>query len=121
VRETVRALARAFRNSRAGLIHACRTERAIRQELILLALALPAAAWIGTGVWDRVALVATLLLMLTVELLNTCVEKLCDHVTPQIHPQVKAVKDMGSAAVLCAICLAGLVWGAALLIRLGIL
>jgi diacylglycerol kinase (ATP) len=117
----VRAILNAFRNTRAGLLHAGRTERAVRQEMVLLAIALPAAIWLGIGVWDRIALISTILLMLGVELLNTCVEKLCDHVTPQIHPQVKVVKDMGSAAVFCTICIAGLVWGAALLIRLGLL
>jgi diacylglycerol kinase (ATP) len=111
----------AFRNTRAGLLFAAQRERAVRQELALLMLSLPAAALIGVGVWDRVALVCTVLLMLGVELLNTCIEKLCDHVTPEIHPQVKVVKDMGSAAVFCTICICALVWGAAALVRFGIL
>ena len=103
----------AFRNTCAGLLHAGRTERAVQQEMILLAIAIPLAAIVGTGLWDRVALISTVLLMMAIELLNTCVEKLCDHVTPSIHPQIKIVKDMGSAAVFCSICIAGLVWGAA--------
>ncbi|MBM3608576.1 MAG: diacylglycerol kinase, partial [Alphaproteobacteria bacterium] len=69
--------------------------------------------------WQRIALIGVMLIILAVELLNTCVEKLCDHVTPERHPQIKAVKDMGSAAVFCALALAGLVWLAALAERLG--
>ena len=99
----------AFRNTCAGLLHAGRTERAVQQEMILLAIAIPLAWLLGAGLWDRIALVSTILLMMAVELLNTCVEKLCDHVTPEIHPQVKIVKDMGSAAV----------WGAAVWGKVG--
>ena len=109
----------AFRNTCAGLLHAGRTERAVQQEMILLAIAIPLAWLLGAGLWDRIALVSTILLMMAVELLNTCVEKLCDHVTPEIHPQVKIVKDMGSAAVFCTICIAVLVWGAAVWGKVG--
>ncbi len=34
------------------------------------------------------------------EAVNTALEKLCDHVTPDRHPQIKAIKDMASGAVL---------------------
>jgi diacylglycerol kinase (ATP) len=114
-------LAAAFRNSLTGLHLALRSERAVRQELVVLALGLPAAFLVGSTVWMRVALVGVLLLLLIVELLNTAIEKLCDHVTPARHPAIGAVKDIGSAAVLCAILLALLVWAAALGQRLGLL
>lgn len=112
---------KAFRNTCAGLLHAGSTERAVQQELILLAIAIPAAFAVGTTTWERIALVSTILLLLAVELLNTSIEKLCDHVTPHTHPVIKIVKDMGSAAVFCALCIAGLAWGAAILMRLGFL
>lgn len=110
----------AFRNSCAGLFFAVRTERAVRQEVLALVLAVPAALVIGETLWMRVALIGVVLLLIAVELLNTCIEKLCDHVTPELHPQIKVVKDMGSAAVLAALSLAGLVWIAALAGRLGL-
>lgn len=110
----------AFRNSCAGLSFAVRTERAVRQEIIALVIATPAALVIGGNLWTRVALIGSVLLLLAVELLNTCVEKLCDHVTPDLHPQIKVVKDMGSAAVLAALVLVMLVWVAALAERVGL-
>jgi diacylglycerol kinase (ATP) len=58
--------------------------------------------------------------VIAIELLNTCIEKLCDHVTPVLHPEVKAVKDMGSAAVFCSLFAAGILWLLALLARLGL-
>jgi len=52
---------------------------------------------------------------------NTAVEKLADHVTPEEHDEIRRIKDFGSAAVFCALCLAGLVWLAALAVRLGLI
>jgi diacylglycerol kinase (ATP) len=113
------ALLRAFQNSRAGLRHAVGTERAVRQEFYVLLAALPLAFLVGADMWKRALLIGAVFMVLAVELLNTCVEKLCDHVTPEIHPTIRIVKDMGSAAVLFAIFGAGLLWLAALFDRLG--
>ncbi|MGO4704846.1 diacylglycerol kinase [Microvirga sp. 2MCAF38] len=108
----------AFLNSCRGIHVAAATERAVRQELILLVVALPASFLVGMTAWTRIALVSTILLLLAVELLNTAVEKLCDHVNPDHHPTIGRVKDFGSAAVLCALVIVGLVWGTALFERL---
>ena len=94
-----------------------RTERAVRQEAIALLIGVPLALIIGAGIWQRVAMVASIFILIAIELLNTCAEKLCDHVTPERHPQIKIVKDMGSAAVFCALLVAALIWLAALVER----
>jgi diacylglycerol kinase (ATP) len=113
------ALRLAFLNSWRGLRYGARTERAVRQELVLLLLGVPLAMIIGSGLWVRVALVGSLLLMLSAELLNTAIEKLCDHLHPARHPAVGTVKDMASAGAFLAQALAALVWLAALIERLG--
>ncbi len=109
----------AFRNSFAGLAYAVRTERAVRQEALALIIVVPAALIIGPTLWTKIAMISVVLLLLAVELLNTCIEKLCDHVTPAIHPQIKVVKDMGSAAVLTTLLIVASVWLAAIAQRLG--
>ncbi len=108
------ALIAAFGNSMRGLAHAFRFERAVRQEVIALAIAIPMAFAISQQIWVRISLVGVLLITLAVELLNTAIEKLCDHTTPEHHPAIGAVKDLGSAAVFCSLALAFLVWGAAI-------
>lgn len=113
------ALRLAFLNSWRGLRHGVRTERAVRQELVLLLLGVPLAMIIGSSLWVRVALVGSLLLMLSAEFLNTAIEKLCDHLHPGRHPAVGTVKDMASAGAFLAQALAALVWLAALIERLG--
>jgi hypothetical protein len=75
---------------------------------------LPLAFWIGRG-WVEVALLAgSVLLVMIVELLNTGIEAAIDRIGPEWHDLSKRAKDMGSAAVLLALLLAGGIWTAAI-------
>jgi diacylglycerol kinase len=38
----------------------------------------------------------------TMELINTAIEKIMDHLHPEMHPGVKLIKDMAAGAVLIA-------------------
>jgi diacylglycerol kinase (ATP) len=86
----------------AGLRHALRGERSFRTQLgillivvVVLAYVQPPAVW-----WALVSLCAAG--VLAAELFNTAIEHLADHVHPDLHPQVRIVKDCAAAAVLCA-------------------
>jgi diacylglycerol kinase (ATP) len=114
-------LINATRNSWNGLLAAARSEEAFRQELWAFVLSVPLAFVVGSGLWQRVALIGVIVLVMVVELLNTSIEKLSDHVTPDTHPVIGRVKDMGSAAVGLCLLLAGAVWLAALAERLGLI
>jgi diacylglycerol kinase (ATP) len=71
--------------------------------------------------WRRVSLIAVIVFLMIVELLNTAIEKLSDHVTPHHHDAIGRIKDMGSAAVGLALLLAVFVWLVALAERVGLL
>ena len=101
---------RATLNSWNGITAAARSEAAFRLELVALGLAVPLALVIASGPWEWAALVAVVLLVLVVELLNTGVEKLSDHVTSAQHPEIGRIKDMTSAAVGLSLAAAGIVW-----------
>lgn len=101
-------------NSLRGLGFAIRHESAVRQEVLLLIAGVPLAIWLAPSLGWFVAMVAALLVLPAVELLNTAVEKLSDHVMPKYHEQIKVVKDVGSGAVFFALLLVALVWGAAI-------
>ncbi len=111
---------RATINSWRGLRFAVRSEQAIREELVALLIAVPAAWLIGTTSARRVELVAVVALVIMTELLNTAIEKLADRLTTDHDPQIGHVKDMGSAAVGVALAIAGLLWLFALGERLGL-
>jgi diacylglycerol kinase (ATP) len=101
---------RATVNSWNGLVAATRSEAAFRQELVGLLLSVPLAFVVATDTWKRLALIAAVLFLIVIELLNTAIEKLADHVTPALHPGIGRIKDMGSAAVGVALVVAAVTW-----------
>ena len=106
-------------NSLRAIGYGFRNEAALREEMVLLVVALVAGVFIAPTVAWYVAMIGSLLGLLAIEFLNTSVEKLSDHVTPEHHNAIGRIKDYGSAAVFAGICLAGLVWLAALALRIG--
>jgi diacylglycerol kinase (ATP) len=112
---------RATINTRNGLAFAIRSEQAVREELVALALAVPMAWLIGVTAMRKLELVAVVALVLVVELLNTAIEKLSDRLTTDHDPQIGRVKDMGSAAVGVALVTAGLFWLFAIAERMGVI
>ena len=114
-------IAAAAANSARGLKQGFASEAAIRQELALLALALPVSFLIASSFWVGVALIASLLVMLMAEFLNSAIESLCDHVTPEKHEAIRITKDLSSAGSFFSQLLAGLIWLAAIAERLGII
>ena len=108
-------------NSWHGIVWAARSERAFREELVALVLAVPAAFLIASDAWRRTLLVAVVVLLMIVELLNTAVEKLADEVSRDQRPAIGRIKDMASAAVGIALILAGAIWLVALAERVGVL
>jgi diacylglycerol kinase (ATP) len=111
---------RATVNTWNGLRAAARSEAAVREELVALALAVPLSFFVASDNWKRLLLILVVLLTLAVELLNTAIEKLADVVSKGPHPAIKDIKDMGSAAVAVSLVMAGLVWLAALVDRLAL-
>ncbi len=107
-------------NTIRGFSAAAKTEAALRQEIALLAIALPLGIAIAPGPAWYVAMIGSLLAIMAVELLNTAVEKLADHVTPHWNEDIGRIKDFGSAAVFCALTMAGLVWITAAAVRFGL-
>ena len=103
----------ALRHSLAGL-HAAWSEAAFRQEMALAVPLLALAFWLGRG-WVEVALLAgSVVGVLIVELLNSGIEAAIDRFGDEWHLLSKRAKDLGSAAVLLALLLAGTIWATAL-------
>ena len=101
---------RATIHSWRGLKAAAKSEAAFREEIVALALAVPLALFVTPLAWKRLTLIGVILLLMAVELLNTAIEKLSDHVTLDHHPDIGRIKDMGSAAVGVALAFAGFTW-----------
>lgn len=105
----------AWHNSRAGLRDIWRTEEAFRLEVMALVPAVPLALWIAQGVFQAAILIASILFVILVEALNSAIEATIDRIGPEHHDLSRIAKDLGSLAVLIAVLIAGLLWGAALI------
>ncbi|ALG91327.1 diacylglycerol kinase [Rhodovulum sp. NI22] len=85
-----------------GLRTAWRRERSFRAQTVCAALAIIALIVTGAQtVWWALFLV-TISVVLALELVNSALEALIDHLHPDTHPEVGVVKDIAAAAVLVA-------------------
>lgn len=104
-------LALSFVNSWKGFKGAFQAEEAFRQEVGLAVVLIPLGVYLGkTGV-ERAMLVATVLLVLIVELLNTGIETVVDRIGLERHELSGLAKDVGSMAVLFSLTTFLVVWG----------
>ena len=108
-------LRNAFFYSMAGLAAAYRNEDAFRQELRLAALLIPLALWLPASGTGKALMIASVLLVLVVELLNSAIEAVVDRVSLENHRLAKRAKDIGSAAVLISLLMVVVVWVCVLL------
>jgi diacylglycerol kinase (ATP) len=95
-----------------------RREASFRTQVLVAAAALlalivlrPAPIW-----WALMALVVALIMAF--ELVNAALEGVVDHLHPEIHPEIKAIKDMAAGAVLL-LSAASLAIGAAMVVDRG--
>lgn len=103
-------VARALQYSLQGLRAAFKHEAAFRQEAALAVVMVPAAFWLGRDLLEIIVLLATIVLVLVTELLNSAVEAVADALTVEPHPLIGRAKDIGSAAVMVMLMFAGVVW-----------
>jgi diacylglycerol kinase (ATP) len=109
-------LFRALQWSWQGIKHAFVNEAAFRQEVLFTCLLGPLGFWLGNTVVEKILLVGSLFLVLTVELLNSSLEAVVDRIGEEPHPLAGHAKDMGSAAVFVSLLNAAVVWGCLLLL-----
>ena len=100
----------ALRYSLQGMASAFRHEDAFRQECLLAAVLIPAALLIPVGGTERALMIASVLLVLIVELLNSAVEAAVDRISLENHRLAKRAKDIGSAAVFLSLINVAAVW-----------
>lgn len=106
----IRRLINALFYSLSGLTLAFRHESAFRQEIALAVVLIPLACFLPVGAVERVLLIASVLLVLIVELLNSSVEAAIDRIGLDTHRLSKRAKDLGSAAVLIALTALLITW-----------
>lgn len=108
-------LLNAFKYSCAGIKEAYRNEDAFRQEVLLASVLLPLAFWLEQEMLGRALMIASVLLLIIVELLNSAIEATVDRISLDDHNLAKRAKDIGSAAVLISLLNLVVIWTLVLL------
>lgn len=93
-----------------GLKAAYRHEDAFRQEVWLAVFLIPLALFLPASGPGKALMIASVLVVLIVELLNSAVEATVDRVSLDHHRLAKRAKDIGSAAVLFSLINVVVVW-----------
>lgn len=93
-----------------GLKAAFRHEDAFRQEVALSLLLIPTAFFLPVSGIGKALMVASVLLVLIIELINSAIEATVDRISLDRHRLAKRAKDIGSAAVLVGLVNVILVW-----------
>ncbi|MGO4223494.1 diacylglycerol kinase [Lysobacter sp. TAF61] len=109
---------KAARWSMQGLRAAWLHESSFRLEVYLFVVLAPLGWWLGQTAVERVLLVGSMLLVLSIELLNSAVEAVIERYGPEFHELAGRAKDMGSAAVFVLMMNVVLTWGAIVVPRL---
>jgi len=86
-----------------GLKSAVKNEAAFRHELLLGIVVIPLAFWLADDKIELVLMLASYLIVLITELLNSAVECVVDRIGTEHHELSGRAKDQGSAAVFVAL------------------
>jgi len=83
-----------------GIGYAFKVENSFKTQVLATILAIVYFAWLKvTLIWW--AILSVLLgLILAAELFNSTIELLCDHLHPEVHPNIGHIKDMAAGGVL---------------------
>ncbi|MGY1425605.1 diacylglycerol kinase [Lysobacter sp. A289] len=101
---------KAARWSLQGLAAAWLHESSFRLEVCLFVVLAPLGWWLGQTPVEQVLLIGSMLLVLSVELLNSAVEAVIERYGAQFHELSGRAKDMGSAAVFVLMLNVALTW-----------
>ena len=88
-----------------------KNEEAFRQEVVLAAILIPLALFLDVGSIQTILMIASVLLVLILEIINSAIEAVVDLVTEEKHELAGRAKDMGSTAVMLGLINVVLVWG----------
>lgn len=86
----------------AGVVEVWRREKSFRAQVIVGAAAITAVAILRPGfVWAGLVAVS-IALVLALEMINSAIEYMIDHIHPDVAPEIRRAKDVAAAAVLVA-------------------
>lgn len=109
-----RKVLHSFRFAGQGIVDLFRYENNAKVHLLIAGFVIAAGFWLQLSRIEWAIILTQIGLVWAGEAINTAIEKLCDFVSPGRHPQIKAIKDLSSGAVLILAIMAVVVGGVVL-------
>lgn len=106
IRKEIQSFGHAFRG--VGLLFREETHARIHGVAVVCIVAL--GFWLKIEAWEWCAILVCMGLVISLEAVNTAIERLTDRVSKERHPLARNAKDAAAGAVLIAVLFAAIVW-----------
>ena len=93
---------RSFQYAFTGIKEAFRFEKNFKIQIIISSIAILFGFLFQISSMEWIAIFLCCSIVLSLELINSAIEKLCNFVSPGVHPAIKKIKDYSAGAVLIA-------------------
>ena len=97
---TVQRLLQSFYDAGRGVAYVFRKEQNFRLQIFAALIVFGIIIVLPLRSWEVIVLILLIVMVLTMELLNTALENFTDLFKPRVHPHVGVIKDVMAAAVL---------------------
>ena len=99
---SLQRLLQSFHYASRGILIAWNTEQSFRVQVVMALIVAMLIWWFAVPLWQAIALLLLIILVLTLEIINSILERFVDVFKPRIHPMVEEIKDLMAGAVLIA-------------------
>lgn len=107
----MKKLLQSFQFALSGFFRNIASERNLQIHLFAFAFVLSLGFYYSISIFEWMAILIISALVISLELINSAIEKLCDYVQPAWHEKIKIIKDTMAAAVLFSAILAMVIGG----------
>ena len=83
-----------------GVVVVFQSEQSFRLQIFLSILIILLGLWLRIRTWEWIILLVLMGSVLSLEMINSVLERIIDTFKPRIHPIVRDIKDMMAATVL---------------------
>ena len=89
-----------FKYAFKGTFHALKSERNMKVHIIITLFTIGLGFYLNVSSMEWCFLILCIILVISAELLNTSIEKICDFVHPEYEARIGIIKDIAAGAVL---------------------
>lgn len=98
----MKRLTRSFLFAGKGLWHCLKNEQNFKVQIGAACVAIALALWLHCSPAEWMVIIICISMVLSLEMLNTAVERICNMVQPGIDKRIAVIKDVSAGAVLLA-------------------